>query len=471
MKCINLILCVMILSLGCDGQNTESPFIPKTEIKKKTEALVQSYIDLGIFSGVVIIAGQGKPFFKKAYGLADRQQGIPNTVDTRFVIGSMNKTFTHVVLLQLIEEGKLKYTDRMTDILSGFSQPDADDITIGQLIEHRSGFGDYHFKPYWDLDQSQKNIQGILPILKDMPLLFKPGEGDEYSNAGYIILGAVIEKLTGKTFGQNVKERIAEPLQLKSLVVSNVKSIPNRAIGYLKTIDGYENNEEFITEPRSDGGFYANAEDILKFYREYFYGTQLLKQETKNQDFFFRQISPIYNEHGTGIPLAGGFNGANTVHLELLADDMSIVVFANMDEPIAEKIAIGILHIMKGKEPAEPMLPAVLNVHQAYSEHGIDYVKNNFQILTQNWHDMDPKDYILNNLGYNLLFSGNVDQALEVFKLNTELFPDIGNCWDSYGEALLKKGDKKAALRMYRKALKINPDIPTAREAVEKLEN
>lgn len=175
-------------------------------------------------------------------------------------------------------------------------------------------------------------------------------------------------------------------------------------------------------------------------------------------------------EPGRGIPLAGGFNGANTVHMEMPADNISIVVMANMDEPVAEKICFGIHAIINGKEPARAVLPAKLNVLQAFTESGVAYVKQHFETLTANWHPADPKDLILNNLGYDLLSSGKTNQALEIFKLNTELFPNIGNCWDSYGEALLKKGDRKAALAAYKKALEINPDIPTAKDAVKQLQ-
>lgn len=442
----------------------------KENVTKKTDMLVKEYIDLGIFSGVVLIAENGDPFYQKAFGLANRETNIPNRLDTRFVIGSMNKTFTRIVILQLIEEGKLSFKDKMINHLDGFQQKGANQITIDHLLNHTSGFGDYHNPQYFDLPYENRNIQRILSLLKEMDLLFEPGTENEYSNAGYIILGAIIEKVTGKSYEQNIKERIARLLDLQSIVFRDIKEIPNRAIGYIKTIDGYEDNEEFISEPRSDGGFYSNAYDILKFYRAYFYGNELLSKEIKEKDRFFSRIAPVYKEKGAGIPLAGGFNGANTVHLEMPADNISIVVFANMDEPVAEKIALSILHIINGKKTEKPLLPAKLNIYKHYRNSGTTYLKKNFDELTANWFENDPKDLILNNLGYDLLFDGKLGEVLEIFRLNTELFPDIANCWDSYGEILLKTGDKKAALSAYRKALEINPKIPSAQKMVKELE-
>jgi CubicO group peptidase (beta-lactamase class C family) len=457
--------------VACSGQgNSSSVKLNKEDVSKKTDDIVKEYIDLGIFSGVVLISEQGEPFYKKAFGLANRETNTPNTLETKFVIGSMNKDFTRVIILQLVDEGKLHFDSKMDDFLDGFEQKQANNITIDHLLNHSSGFGDYHNPDYFKLPYDKKNIQGILPVIKGMDLMFPPGAENEYSNAGYIILGAIIEKVTGKSYALNVEERIAKPLKLESIVTYNVKEIPNRAIGYIKTFNGYEDNNEFISEPRSDGGFYSNVFDIHKFYKTYLHTNQLFSKEVRDKDSFFKHISSVYNEKGAGIPLAGGFNGANTVHLEMLADDISIVVFANMDEPVAEKIAIGILNIINGKQPEKPLLPAKLNVYKYYKESGIEYVKENFEELTSNWFEGDPKDRILNNLGYDLFFDNKLDEALDIFKLNTELFPNIGNCWDSYGEALLKTGRNDEALQAYKKALQINPNIPSAKKAVKELE-
>lgn len=143
-----------------------------------------------------------------------------------------------------------------------------------------------------------------------------------------------------------------------------------------------------------------------------------------------------------------------------------------MDEPVAEDLGAGILAIIRGKEPKEPILPAHIWIYQSLKEKGIEYVKENFDKLSENWHPADPKDWILNMIGYNLLQSGipgELDEAIAVFELNTELFPDIANTWDSLGEAYLKKGDKKMAKKYYQKALELDPALPSAREAIKQL--
>lgn len=141
-----------------------------------------------------------------------------------------------------------------------------------------------------------------------------------------------------------------------------------------------------------------------------------------------------------------------------------------MDEPVAEKIGFDILSLYKDKTVDKPQLPAVQNVRIAFESHGAEYVKANFEELTVNFHPTDPKDFILNMLGYAYLYgANNSDKAIQIFKLNTEMFPDVANCWDSYGEALKEKGDLEAAIRAYEKALEIRPDLESAKEALKTL--
>ncbi|MEZ4826162.1 MAG: serine hydrolase [Bacteroidia bacterium] len=464
---------LLMIMAGCrsqTGQQEKQAVNDSFKQAAEIDSYIQQYLDLDIFSGVVLVAENGVPVYEKAFGLADREKAIPNTLDTKFIIGSMNKSFTQLAILQLIEEGKLNWEDKMVGFLDGFTLPGTDKITIRHLVSHTSGFGDYHSREFLDLPFEQKNIDTITRIAQGMELLFPPGEGDEYSNTGYVLLGAIIEKITGESYADNIQSRIVDRLGLENTYVKNVKSIPDRSVGYLQTLGGIEDNLYFLMEPKPDGGFWATAEDVMAFYLNFFYGDKLISQQSRESDDFFRQIQPFYDQPGRGIPIAGGSNGNNSVHLEMLNEHVSIVVLANMDEPVAEKISLGIMKILKGATPEPPSLPAMLSVFQAYSEHGAEYVKENFEELTKNFHPSDPKDLILNNIGYYLLSKNEIDQALDIFRLNTELFPDIANCWDSYGEVLLNKGDKAGALAAYKKALSIRPDLPSAKQAVKMLE-
>lgn len=466
----NNILQVIVFTLIINSVSTaEISKIEKDRITQQTDKLVEKYINLDIFSGVVLIAENGTPIYQKAFGLANREKNIPNTLNTKFDIGSMNKTFTKVVIYQLVEEGKLKLGDKLGQYIMGFPKEAADYITVSHLINHQSGYGDYHSPDYFNSSKEEKKIKPLVERIKKQQLLFQPGEEQEYSNAGYILLGAIIEKVTGKSYHQNVKERIVEPLKLTETYVEKKNEIPDRSIGYFKNAKGeIQNNEGFLEIPNPDGGFQSTVKDILKFYQEYFYGDQLLSEKTKEMMKEFDYYKEV-GKTGGAIPQAGGFEGANTVIYEILRDKISIIVFANMDEPVAEQLGAGILAIIRGQEPKEPTLPAIQNVYRALVEKNPQYVKENFEELTKNFHPADPKDIILNQVGYEFLFDENIDKAIQAFKLNIEIFPNVANCYDSLGEALLKKGDKEGALINYKRALILNPNMKSAKEKVLEL--
>lgn len=468
-KTLLTILITVALLTNCNAQE-KHPILQKNEIEPKIDALVKQYLDLDIFSGVVLLAEKGKPIYHKAFGLANRETKTPNTLNTKFNIGSMNKTFTKLVILQLLEEDKLSLSDKLGKYLPGFPKLAAKNIKIEHLLNHSSGYGDYLGRDFFNSSISQKTIKALVKRIKKMPLLFEPGSEQEYSNSGYILLGAIIEKITGQTYHQNVKERIVKPLGLTETYVENKNEVPERAIGYLKTMTGeIEDNTGFVELPNPDGGFLSTTTDILKFYREFHYGNIIIKEETKLKDEFYQMIQ-AHNNTGGAIPHAGGFNGANTVNYEVLRDDITLIVFANMDEPVAEQLGAGILAIIRNQAPKSPALPAVQNVYQSYQKHGIDYVKTNFESLITNFHPEDPKDMILNAVGYDFLQMHEENKAIEIFQLNTEIFPNVGNTWDSLGEAYFKNGDNKKALAVYKKALSIDPEIPSAIKMVKKLE-
>lgn len=474
MKHLILLLVLPMLHVNCQSQDALSsqlPFDPN-QLEVSIDKLVDQYVQLDIFSGVVLVAHHGQPVYHKAFGYADRKAQRKVTVDTRFDIGSMNKAFTKVAILSLINNGKLSLEDSLGTYLKGFQPEVANRVKVKHLLNHTSGIGDYHDPQYWDLPKDQKTIAGSVEKIKSLPLEFDPGSDQMYSNAGYVLLGAIIEQVTGQSYYDVIDEMIVKKLDLKNTFLREKYNIENRAIGYSTTMRGALEDNEYLQEyPKPDGGFYSTVMDILHFFRAYHYGDELWDEATRQLD----EMYDFYQEHadsGGAMSHAGGFEGANTVHYEILRDQLSVIVFANMDEPVAEQIGAGILDIIRGQEPKKASLPALRNVFLTINEKGLDYVKDHFEEITINWHPADPKDMILNNIGYNMLFSGDTkeeQQSIGVFRLNTELFPEVANTWDSYGEALLKSGNKSEAIKAYKKALSIDPQLPSALAAIKDL--
>ena len=282
---------LLFLLSTCNAQAPKST--AASDLEKQIDRLVAEYQALDLFSGVILLAEQGEPQYHKAFGLANRASGEPNTIETLFDIGSMNKTFTSVVVKQLIDEGKLSLESKLVDHLDGFTAPGTDQITVEHLLYHQSGFGDYHSRDYFNSPVSARNLAAIVERARHMELLFPPGDGDEYSNTGYVLLGGIIEAVTGKSYFEEVHGRIIQPLGLEHTYLQDLYQYKDRcAIGYFyNPLGELETADDFQDEPNPDGGFLATAMDVMKFYRSYYYDDVLLSDEIKANDPLFQTNS------------------------------------------------------------------------------------------------------------------------------------------------------------------------------------
>jgi CubicO group peptidase (beta-lactamase class C family) len=186
------------------------------------------------FSGTVLIAKNGKLLFAHAYGYANHAFKVPNKLDTKFNLGSMGKMFTAVSILQLAQAGKLSLDDKLIKLVPDYPDKDiASKITIYQLLTHTSGLGDMFNEQYQDTPKDKfDTIQAHLPLFTGKPLLFEPGTKWSYSNAGFIVLGLVIERVSGQSYYEYVREHVFKPAGMTS--TDNYKphdDVPNLAIG------------------------------------------------------------------------------------------------------------------------------------------------------------------------------------------------------------------------------------------------
>ncbi len=281
------------------------------------------------FSGVVLIAKNGKPVFQKAVGLANKETKEPNRTDTKFNLGSINKHFTQIAINQLIEQGKLGWGDKLGKFLPDYPNKEAaEKVTVKHLVEMRSGIGDF-FGPKFEATPKSKirSINDYLPLFAGDKLAFEPGTKRAYSNGGYIVLGAIIEKVTGQSYYDYVREHIFKPAGMTNSdsFFSDVKT-PNLAEGYRDNSSGRVNNVD--TRPArgsSAGGGYSTVEDLLK------YSTALLGNKLLSAAATKRLI-------GGGIGIAGGAPGINS-ELEIdPASGYTIVVMGNYDPPNAANV-------------------------------------------------------------------------------------------------------------------------------------
>ena len=290
-----------------------------------------------IFSGVALIVERGEVRYEAAYGLASREFDVPNTVQTRFDVGSFNKDYTQLAILQLLEQDKLALSDTVGRYLPEY--PNArvrDEVTIEQLMEHRSGLGDY-FTPEWRQTPmgSLREIEDYIPIWGPKPLEYEPGSREQYSNFGYTVLGAIIEAISGMSYPEYVEEHVFEPAGMaESGFFETDIPEPDVAVGYSYMQRGGRRTDtlrkNIYMEPVKGGPWgksYSTARDLYRFFAAMF--------EDRLLDRDLNWLRGGWDSGG--IALAGGGPGLNAYLL--LQNGRMVIVMANLDPPIAGNVA------------------------------------------------------------------------------------------------------------------------------------
>jgi CubicO group peptidase (beta-lactamase class C family) len=308
--------------------------------------IVQSFVANHQFMGTALVARGNQILFSKGYGSANLEWDVPNSPSTKFRLGSVTKQFTAASILLLEERGKIKTGDPVKTYL-----PDApaawDKITIFNLLTHTSGIPNFTgFPDYRKLEPFAATPAELVARFRDKPLDFQPGEKWNYSNSGYVLLGYLIEKITGGTYEDFVRENIFTPLGMKdSGYDSNSAVLPRRASGYVNGPNGTE-NAGFInmTIPHGAGALYSTTEDLLKWEQGHF-GGKLLQPVSLE-----KMTTPFKNNYACGVGVetvagrkvishGGGIEGFNT-QLEYYPDDkLTVVVLANLNGPAPGEIA------------------------------------------------------------------------------------------------------------------------------------
>jgi D-alanyl-D-alanine carboxypeptidase len=284
------------------------------------------------FSGVVLITKDDKPFFSKAYGYANRENKTPNTLETSFNLVSINKIFTRIAIGQLVREGKISFDDKLGKFLPDYANKDArEKVTVRHLVTMKSGIGDFFGALYAATPKDKLRKNGdFIPLFADQPLAFEPGSSEQYSNGGYILLGAIIEKVTGKSYYDYVRENVFKPAGMTGTEsFENDKMPANTANGYTRRNTKNELVNNISTRPfrgSAAGGGYSNVADLLKFSMALKSG----KLQIPDNDGQPRKDFP-------GLGVAGGADGINAILIVNPPTGYTIIVLSNLDPSSAEK--------------------------------------------------------------------------------------------------------------------------------------
>lgn len=324
-----LLLGIRVMDLGGQGEGGPPPANPKkddAELFATVKETAEKAVAADEFSGVILIARNGTPIFQEAYGLADREKKIPNTPDTRFNIGSINKSFTSIAVRQLIARGKIAAEGTISKFLPDYPNRDAAaKVTVNHLLNMTSGIGDFFNERYEKADKAKiRSLRDYLPLFADKPLAFEPGARNMYSNGGFVVLGLIVEKASGMDYYDYIRENIYRPAGM-----ADTDSFPkdavveNRAFGYTGAARSRKNNYDTLPgRGSSAGGGYSTAADLLKYVVALDAGL----------------LGPVPDMRG-GFAIAGGAPGLNAAVEWDPQKRVAVIVLANLDPQAATGFA------------------------------------------------------------------------------------------------------------------------------------
>jgi CubicO group peptidase (beta-lactamase class C family) len=320
---------ILLAAPNLAAQTLDSAPLPEAALVSRLRSTVDSLSRADRFSGVVMLMKGGKPVFQQAWGMADREAHRPNDVETAFNLGSINKVFTATAIRQLAAAGRLDINSVLAKYWPDYPNPDvAKRVTIRQLLEHRSGVGGNIFAaPEGGERHDIRHNRDFVQLFAHEPLRFEPGTRREYSNAGYVVLGALVERLSGEDYYTYVARHIYGPAGMTRTAAYRPDSLPpNTAIGYTRGEQGAPptaplrpNTEQLPGRGSAAGGGYSTAADLGRF-------LQALREKK------------IPGGSPPGIGVAGGAPGINAAMEGELRGGYDLIVLTNLDPPAAMEV-------------------------------------------------------------------------------------------------------------------------------------
>ncbi len=395
-------------------------------LSAKIDEYMQGQVKTNSFSGSIMLAREGKPLVSKGYGYANAEWQLPNTPQTKFRLGSITKQFTSMVVMQLREQGKLKLDDSLCAYVSPC--PDAwKAVTVHHLLTHTSGIPTYTGLPEWrKVNMVPKSVEEMIGFFRDLPLQWVPGEKYAYNNSGYFLLGAVIERVTGKKYEEVVRDQIFTPLGMNDSGYDwSATVIPRRASGYSGRGAALRNAAALdMQQPYAAGALYSTTEDLLRW-DQALYGDRLLPSAAKQLMW-----TPVRENYAYGwivaepsaatfghrrIGHAGGINGFSSMISRVIDANVTAIVLANNDTANAGAVARDLLAIYYGQPYTVPAPRTIAKVDPAlYDQYVGKYELTPTFIMT------------VTREGNSLFTQATGQQKLEVFpESETTFFPKV----------------------------------------------
>jgi CubicO group peptidase (beta-lactamase class C family) len=447
-----------------------------TDRSGEIDRLMTMLYQRGQFNGSIIVAVDGKATYRKAFGQANLQSHRKFTPETISNLGSVSKQFTAMTIMILAEQHKISYDDAVSKYVQELAGP-LNGITLRHLLNHASGIPDVGDL---GIDHPRLTNDEVLHRLAKADFMVsKPGEKYRYSNANYVLLAVVVERVSGRRFVDFLADTILRPLGMRNTFVYDGSQ--HDASPIATAYDQFGNSAPVDDLITGSGGIYSNVDDLLKW-DQALYSERLVRQSTIAEAFTPGRVKDGTSSYGFGWNVeekegrkfvwhqgaAGGYRALIERRLE---EKSTVIILTNKGNSKRLQIADAIINILNGKPYEFPKRSIAEATYKTIREQGLQTAIKNYQALrVGNDSSYDFGESELNSLGYQLLYGDKktVD-AIEIFKLNTAEYPKSSNAFDSLGEAYQVVGNEVLAIESYQKAVELDPTNLHAVEMLKKL--
>ena len=351
----------LIVVVSCVMMTSLTSVYAGTGIQAKTDEYVHAWMEINRFSGAILLARDGEILVNKGYGMANYEHGIPNTSQTKFRIGSLTKSFTAAAIMMLQEQGKLSVNDPLSKYIPDY--PNGDKIQLVHLLTHTSGIPDHTKLPgfYKDRRVYPFKLTETIARFKNLPLEFAPGEKFSYSSSGYILLGYIIEQVTGMPYGDYLDRHIFTPLGMEGSGFEHADQvIPGMASGYDYRDDmvvkaAYRN----ITNAHASGALYSTTEDLYRWDRALYTDKILSKGSLE------RMFTPYMDHYGYGWGIVDLFGRKMVAHngdtegfrsniSRFPKDNVCIIILSNQEQAEVGRMSADLAAMLFGEDYTVP---------------------------------------------------------------------------------------------------------------------
>ena len=436
----------------------------------------------GDLSGSVLLAKRGVPVLRAAYGLRNRADRLPNLPDTKFNIASIGKLFTSLAVLRLVASGRLGLQDKLVAHWPDYPNHGiAEQVTIHQLLTHTSGIGNY-----WEaLARTRANtvstLADTLALFVNAPLESPPGQGFSYSNGGYVVLGMLVEKLTGQTFFDHCETTIFGPLGMRNTGFEpSDEPVENLALGYTRNLErpGHWRSNLFENVYRGGpaGGGYSTVDDLLRFAnamsRDQLLSPEMTALWTQGRfDYAMGRYGygcseVTINGHRI-IGHSGGHAGIAGEVMSFEGLDYAAVILTNGEVEAVWELGREIKRLLAGDDDASRSYWFTRELIERTSKGGTDSGRA-FYAARQS--PLQARESIIDIYAFKALHSGDDRAAMALLRFNAETFSDSPSALWSLAEGARLTGDVSNAVRAYRAFLAASPGDADAIRMIEQLQ-